>query len=116
MIGLIAGGVGVAGLAVGTIFGFKAKSKENAANANCWPNDNTRCNHEGVTMIADGRTAASISNIGFIGGGIAIAGGALIYLTAPKAAPERATATLHEIRLMPVTTPSASGLWLDGKF
>ncbi len=83
-IGLVVGGVGVVGLGLGAFFGFRAKSKLDDSNAgHCAAND--RCDATGVTLRSDYTSAARFSTVGFIAGGVLLAGGVVLYLTAPRA-------------------------------
>jgi len=75
-----AGVVGVAGIAVGTIFGLQAMSKHDDAEEHC---DGAACRDQaGVDLRADARSAGNISTIGFIVGGVGLAGGAALWFTA----------------------------------
>lgn len=75
-----AGVVGVAGVAVGTIFGLQAMSKHDDADKHC---DGSACrDQEGVDLRADARSAGNISTIGFIVGGVGLAGGVALWFTA----------------------------------
>jgi hypothetical protein len=76
-------GVGVVGIVLGGIFGAQAKSKESDSEAYCRPEDPTRCTLQGVDLLDEGRTAATIGNVGFIAGGVLIAGGVVLMVTAP---------------------------------
>ncbi|HVR18461.1 MAG TPA: tetratricopeptide repeat protein [Polyangiaceae bacterium] len=80
-IGLVLGGVGIVGVAVGAIFGLQAGSKWDDAKAKCddYPYG---CGDDGVKLADDANSAATISTIGFIAGGVLIAGGATLWLTA----------------------------------
>lgn len=80
-IGLIVGGVGIVGVAVGAVFGLQASSKWDDAKAKCddYPYG---CGSDGVSLADDANSAATISTIGFIAGGVLIAGGATLFLTA----------------------------------
>jgi hypothetical protein len=80
-IGLIVGGVGLVGVAVGAVFGLQAGSKWDEAKAECddYPYG---CGSKGVSLADDANSAATISTIGFIAGGVLIAGGATLFLTA----------------------------------
>lgn len=78
LVGFIAAGVGVPGLAVGTIFGLQAMSKLSAPQCN---DSSKRC-VPGV--ISDANSAATVSTIGFIAGGVLVAGGVTMVLLAPK--------------------------------
>jgi hypothetical protein len=71
-------GVGVVGLAVGTIFGLKASGSK--SDANCDPQ-----NFCDAKPLADARSAATVSTIGFVAGGAFAAGGILMLVLAPKA-------------------------------
>lgn len=84
---LIVGGVGVASVAVGTIFGLQALSKhDKAENLHC---SGTTCpTGEGVNASNEARTAGNISTVAFIVGGVGLAGGAALWFTAK---PSRST-------------------------
>lgn len=80
------GGVGVAGLAVGTIAGLVALSSRSRAEENC-PKDiyNFRCpNDAGANDWNTANTAGNIATVGFIVGGVALVAATVIWLTAPK--------------------------------
>lgn len=83
---LVVGGVGVVGIVVGSIFGLRAKSKNSDASAFCRPDDPTRCTGDGVSLSNDAHSAATISTVAFIAGGAALAGSAILWITAPKGA------------------------------
>ena len=81
-VGVVLMGVGAAGLVVGTIFGVDALQKNNDAKDVC--GDDTSCpTQEGENLSDDAQQAALVSTIGFVAGGLALAGGAVVYLTAP---------------------------------
>jgi len=80
--GIAAAGLGVVGLAVGTIFGLSAKSKNDDAASQC--PSNACPSQQGVSLTDDARHAATISSVGFIAGGILVAGGLTLYFAAPK--------------------------------
>jgi hypothetical protein len=71
-LGLVAGGAGAAGLIVGGFFGVKAMNAK--SNANC--NDGS-CD---PGPLSDARSAATVSTIGFVAGGVLLAGGAVLFL------------------------------------
>jgi len=82
-IGFVVGGLGVIGIGIGTVFGLSAMSKENDATKNhCDASDH--CDQTGVQLGKDAQSAATASTIAFAVGGVAIAGGVLLYFTAPK--------------------------------
>lgn len=77
------GGAGVVGIALGAIFGVKALGKKSDSEANCQPNDPSRCNATGVALREDEKAAGTISTVSFIAGGVALAGGVVLFVTAP---------------------------------
>jgi hypothetical protein len=80
-IGLVVGGLGVVGVAVGAVFGLQAGAKWDDAKAKCdaYPYE---CGADGVELADDAKSSATISTIGFIAGGALIAGGAALFFTA----------------------------------
>ncbi len=83
--GLAVAGLGVVGLGVGTFFGLKALSKSDEEQELC--ETDAACPEEDretvLELNQDARDAATLSNIGFIAGGVLAAGGLVLYLTAP---------------------------------
>lgn len=94
-VGLIVGGVGIVGLGVGTAFGVIALSKNSAANSgHCGgslggPN---QCDATGVSDRSDAVSAGNVSTIGFVAGGVLLAGGAALWLLAPSSSVQAAPA------------------------
>lgn len=83
-IGLVAAGAGVVGLGVGAVFGLSAKSKQSDSNANGHCNAADACDGTGLALRQDALGAATLSSVFFVVGAVAVAGGAVLYLTAPK--------------------------------
>jgi hypothetical protein len=88
MIGLVLGGAGVVGVAIGGIFGLVSKSTyESAQSSECGSAvhmPDNQCSSSGVGQVHSAFTQATVSTIGFIGGALLLGGGAYVYLTAPK--------------------------------
>jgi hypothetical protein len=81
-VGLVAAGVGVVGMGVGTYFGIDAISKNSTSNQ-------TGCNGNVCTQGAydtreDAKSAATASTIAFVVGGVLAAGGITLWLLGPK--------------------------------
>jgi hypothetical protein len=88
-IGLVVGGVGVAGVAAGAVFGLLASSAKNDYEAHCGSSIHQAaavCDPTGISGHQDASTKAALSTAFFIGGGVLAAGGAVLFFTAPKAA------------------------------
>src|SRR5579859_276986 len=79
-IAFVAGGVGIAGLAVGGIFGGIAMSKK--SNAGC--DGNVCSSDDQQATYKDAQKAGNLSTIAFAVGGAALAGAVVLYFTAPK--------------------------------
>jgi tetratricopeptide (TPR) repeat protein len=92
---LVVGGVGVAGVVVGSIFGLKSFSKHDQAAAVCDP----ECHDQGGLALKDeAKSAGNISTAAFIVGAAALAGGAALWLTA---GPNTATSPAPQVGFGP---------------
>jgi len=85
-IAYVVGGVGVAGLAVGAIFGGLANSsasssKNECSTSSCGPTKFNQSQSDYNTANTDG----TISTVAFIAGGAALVAGGILFFTAPKA-------------------------------
>ena len=81
-LGLAAGGAGIAGLAVGSVFGIRALSKKAQRDDAC---PSRGCSPAGIEADRDARDAASVANVAFATGGALLVAGGLLYITAPDA-------------------------------
>jgi serine/threonine-protein kinase len=89
---LVAGGVGVAGLVVGSVFGLISKSKHDEASPFC---DGATCsNQRGVDLRSEALSAGNVSTVAFITGAVGLAAGAALWITAPPDTPRSTTAQL----------------------
>lgn len=80
-VAIVAGGVGIVGVALGTVFGLQASSNWSDAQSECkdYPYE---CSSEGVTKADDAKGQATISTVAFIAGGVCLAGAAVLWFTA----------------------------------
>jgi len=83
-LGYVAAGVGAIGVAVGSVYGLKAISKNNDSRAEC--RTDTLCSAKGVSLRDEAFNAASASTIGFGVGAIGLVTGVLLLVTAPPSA------------------------------
>jgi serine/threonine-protein kinase len=107
--GLVVGGVGIVGLGVGAIFGLKASSKQSESNNSSDPqycNADDKCGPTGLSLRDSALGSATASTVFFVIGGLAVAGGAVMFFTAPKAKPTTGL----------VVAPSLGGLVARGAF
>lgn len=85
----VAGGVGVAGIAVGAIAGAIAISKKGSANDICASSTyHFHCpTQAGADAWSSAQTAGNVSSVGFIVGGALLAAGIVLWITAPSNKP-----------------------------
>lgn len=101
-VGVVFGAAGLAGIGVGTVFGFISKSTYDDARRHC-PRGPDFCDAEGVS---GGRTAhgqAAASTIAFIAGGALTTAGLVLWLTAP-----------HSVAIAPTAGKNQAGMELVG--
>jgi hypothetical protein len=103
--GLVVGGVGAAGLVVGGIFGIVSKSTYNHALTEC-TNGASDCSPTGVSDGKSAHSQAAVSTVAFIAGGALLAGGVLLYFTAPRAG----------LTVSPTVGMGSAGLSASGSF
>lgn len=86
--GLVVAGIGVAGLGIGALFGVQAMSKRDDAIHAC---PNQCASQDGVNLWHDAKTAGNVSTAAFVIGGVALAGGAALWFTAPRSSSQKAS-------------------------
>lgn len=79
----VVGGAGVALAVVAGVFTALAVGKNEDSKSFCDPEDANRCGPEGVALRSDARGMASAATVAGVAGGVALAGGVVLYLTAP---------------------------------
>ena len=84
ILALVAEGIGVVGLGMGSAFGLVALSRKSDAEKAC---ANLCTDASGVNKWNDAKSAADISTVAFLAGGLAVAGGAVLWFTARTASP-----------------------------
>jgi hypothetical protein len=109
--GLVVGGIGVIGVAIGAVTGAIAISKEKTSRDAC-PSDPC-ATADGFQANEDARTLARVSTIAFVAGGVVLATGAVIWLTAPRAK-TAAAAAAGGVRLSPLLDRRSAGLGVLG--
>jgi hypothetical protein len=78
---MAAGGLGVVGLGVGTVFGIITMGHASTIDDNCRDH---RCNAEGKDAADASQTSGLMSTVGFAVAGGALALAAVLWFTAPK--------------------------------
>jgi hypothetical protein len=109
VLGLIAGGVGVAGVAVGSVSGLIAVFDWKSARANCGKGCGPASFPQ--TEKSDGQRAATISDVAFAAGGALLTTGLVLFFTAPRE-PSADAAAFRA----PALTWGPTGVTLWGRF
>jgi hypothetical protein len=81
-IGIVVAGAGVVALGVGGVFGLKTSSTWRDAQSHC--TSNLDCDAQGVDLAAQAKSSGNIATIAVIAGGVLLAGGAVLFFTAPS--------------------------------
>jgi hypothetical protein len=103
--GLAVAGAGAVGLAIGTVFGLVAKGTYDGAVSNYCKAGPSSCTQPGVTGGRSAHDQATASTVAFVAGGALLAGGGLLYLTAPRGA---------RVGVAPVVGSRGAGLSVSG--
>jgi hypothetical protein len=110
---LVAGGVGLAGIGVGSVFGLMSHSSWSSSQSECPSASNCPQHGQAVTDHDNASSQATISTIAFAAGGVALAAGAVLWFTAPHGTTESAKASLQ---ITPGVGPGSGGLLVKGVF
>jgi hypothetical protein len=112
-LGLVAGGIGVASLAVGGVFGLLTLSQKSQQENACGSPCSAASHAQAVSDHSAGMTDGTISTVSFIAGGVLVLGGAVLFFTArPSSEPPAATG----LRIAPSVGPGGGGMLLRGEF
>ena len=108
---LVLAGAGVISIAVGTVFGVKAISKNDDAKAFC-PGGNVCDDPQGETLSNEANDAAVVANVTIGVGAAALVGGGLMYFLAPRKDSESSTG----VRVIPAFSAREVGAFAEGRF
>lgn len=87
-LGIALTAAGAVGLGVGTAFGISAKSTFDQANANGHCNAMGQCDPTGLSLRSDAVNKGTVATWVFIPGAVVAAAGVVVWVTAPKSAPQ----------------------------
>jgi hypothetical protein len=110
--GLVTGGVGIAGVAVGSVFGLMTGAAWNSQKSDCA--SPTNCPHHAQAILDHSAvsTDSTISTVAFVAGGLLLAAGAVMFFTGTDSA-ESATTGLV---IAPSISPRGGAASLRGTF
>ena len=112
-VSIAVGALGLIGLGVGTGFGLVAGSKWKDASSKC--PDGGRCaDAASYESARAARSAATISTVGFVAGGVLLATGVVLFLTAPSATTSKSSSVLR--RLLVWGSPDGAVVGTAGSF
>jgi hypothetical protein len=114
--GFVVGGVGVAGLVIGAVTGGLTLAKKSAITGNCNLTTKVCNNATGKDAATSAQTTGLVSTIGFVAGGVALAGGVVIIATAPKGGAPKDGALAPSLTAAWSVTPGGGSLGLRGAF
>ncbi|MCA9600268.1 MAG: tetratricopeptide repeat protein [Myxococcales bacterium] len=105
-IALVVGAVGVVGVGVGSYFGLRSMAKKSDADDHC---DGSACRDQaGVDLRQDAIDAGNISTIAFAVGGVGVAAGIALWLTAPSSE--------SAVRVHPAVASDFGGVGVSGRW
>jgi len=106
-VAMITGGVGIIGLGVGAVFGAMTYSQWSSAQRECTNQASCGPGSQAQNDKSTAGTSATISDAGFIAGGVLVAAAAVVFFTAPSGV---------QLQLAPAASPQSAGLSLRGTF
>jgi hypothetical protein len=112
---VVVAGAGLIGVVLGSVFGVQAISRNSSSKDHCLPDAPNLCDATGVDLRHQTKTAMTISTVAFAAGATALAGGVVLFLTAPPAG-EGKPATTARIEAAPVVLSSGGGVVLQGSW
>jgi hypothetical protein len=111
--GIIVGGAGVAGVAVGAVFGLLTASAISAQKSDCPGNGVCPRYAQAASDHSTGTTDGTVSTAAFIAGGALIATGAVLFFTAHR---QREPSATRGVVVAPSVGPGGGGMLLKGTF
>lgn len=110
VLGYVAGGLGVAALGVGAVFGLRAASAYKSADDAC--PEHRGCSKEALDDRSQANQNAWIANAGIGVGVVALAAGAYLLFLAPSSKPASPSVAAGKVSLRATTGPGGSGFLL----
>ena len=112
-VAVVAAGLGLVGVALGTVFAIKAKGKYDDSLPFC-PRDPNQCTAQGVTMRDDARSAGNVATVFYGIGAAGLVAGGILWFTAPGSHRARDAGADRAARIQ--VLPSLGGATLQGSF
>jgi hypothetical protein len=116
------GGAGVVAIGIASVMTLSARGKYNDALEEHCMGSTSGCNATGFQITRDARSTANVATVITLVGVAAIAGGVVLYLTAPKAPPPTEKAppadkpAVQALYVTPTIDPTGGGFVVGGSF
>jgi hypothetical protein len=110
---LVAGGVGVVAIGVGTVLALGAKHKYDEAKTHC-RSGTDGCDAEAESISSDARKRGNVATVAFGVGVVGLATGGILWFTAPKPS-STGKRTPRRVALGPFIEPTGGGLVLRAR-
>jgi hypothetical protein len=114
VVGITMASIGVAGIAMGTVFGFIAMSAWNNSRNECRAATDCSSHAQAVNDHSATLTDGTISTIAFVGGGVLAVAGAVLFFTAPPTYSSSSSPVV--IRIAATIGPTIAGSVVQGTF
>jgi hypothetical protein len=110
IVAIVAGGVGVVGVVVGSVFGLETISAWHAAQRDCGATSKCPTNGPKIEQEeGDASKDGTISTFAFVAGGVGLALGAWLWFTTPER-------SRSQVSVVPIAGPSQGELMVRGRF
>lgn len=112
ILGLTAGGLGVAGVAVGSVFGVLTLSAASQQKTDCGSASSCSSHAQALSDHSAASTDGTVSTVSFVAGGVLLAVGAVLFLAAPSSSPTPTSGLV----VVPGVGPGGGALSVLGEF
>ncbi len=114
LVGIVTGATGIVALGVAGVLTLTARSNyNNALDEHCL-GQTDRCDDKGISITENAKSRANLATVVSVVGGVAIAAGVVLYLTAPKTT--KASTEKRALYLAPGVRNDGATVTLGGRF
>jgi hypothetical protein len=110
VLGLAVGGLGLAGIVAGSVFGLMTAAEINQQKSNCASPTNCPNHGQALSDHSTGSTDGTISTVAFVAGGVLLATGGILFFTGGRS--EQPPGVV----LAPSVGPAGAGMTVRGTF
>jgi len=114
VLGVVAGGLGVVGLAVGSVFGILTFAAVSQQKADCGSGTDCSSHAQALSDHSTASTDGTISTVSVLAGGALLVGGAVLFFTSPS--PNATPAPSTGLQILPGLSPGGGAVSVLGRF